>query len=77
MGLTVPFLGDGVIKHPINETYSGLKKSQIEEYLEEYHGSGIQHIAITTDNIIETIENMRENSVEFLAIPKRYYDNLR
>jgi 4-hydroxyphenylpyruvate dioxygenase len=65
------------IKNPINEPYEGLKKSQIEEYIDEYLGSGIQHIAISTDNIIETIANMKKNGVEFLEPPDSYYDNLR
>jgi len=65
------------IKNPINEPYDGLKKSQIEEYIDEYLGSGIQHIAISTDNIIETIANMKKNGVEFLEPPDSYYDMLR
>ena len=65
------------IKNPINEPYEGLKKSQIEEYIDEYLGSGIQHIAISTDNIIETIANMKKNGVEFLEPPDAYYDKLR
>ena len=54
------------IKNPINEPYEGLKKSQIEEYIDEYFGSGIQHVAITTNDIIKTIEALRENGMEFL-----------
>lgn len=65
------------VKNPINEPYEGLKKSQIEEYIDEYFGSGIQHIAITTDNILTSIENLRKNGVEFLTIPKSYYQILR
>ena len=65
------------IKNPINEPYEGLKKSQIEEYIDEYLGSGIQHIAISTDNIIETIANMKKNGIEFLEPPDSYYDMLR
>jgi 4-hydroxyphenylpyruvate dioxygenase len=65
------------IKNPINEPYEGLKKSQIEEYIDEYLGSGIQHIAISTDDIIETIANMKKNGVEFLEPPDSYYDSLR
>lgn len=68
---------DGLIKNPINEPYEGLKKSQIEEYLEQYHGSGIQHIAISTNNILETIQAMRNNGVEFLQAPQQYYQGLR
>lgn len=68
---------DNTIKIPINEPYKGLKKSQIQEYLEEYNGSGVQHIAVTTNNIIETISAMRENGVEFLTVPDTYYENLK
>lgn len=67
---------DGRIKNPINEPYQGLKKSQIEEFLEEFRGSGVQHIAISTDNIIETVKAMRANGVEFLEVPKSYYEAL-
>jgi len=69
--------GGGVIKNPINEPYEGLKKSQIEEYIDEYFGSGIQHIAISTNNIINTIKALRENGVEFLTVPGTYYDLLK
>lgn len=68
---------DNLIKHPINEPFDGLKKSQIQEYIEEYHGSGIQHIAIRTDDILKTIAAMRKNGVEFLTVPDTYYDALR
>ncbi|HSP88109.1 MAG TPA: 4-hydroxyphenylpyruvate dioxygenase [Ignavibacteriaceae bacterium] len=67
----------GGIKNPINEPYEGLKKSQIEEYIDEYWGSGIQHIAISTNNIIATIKALRENGVEFLTVPDAYYDILK
>lgn len=65
------------IKNPINEPYEGLKKSQIEEYLEEYHGSGVQHIAIRTADIVKSIKALRKNGVEFLSVPDTYYDTLR
>ena len=68
---------DNVIKLPINEPYKGLKKSQIEEYIEEYHGTGIQHITISTPNIISSIRALRKNGVEFLEVPATYYDELR
>ena len=69
--------GGGGVKNPINEPYEGLKKSQIEEYIDEYFGSGIQHIAISTNNIINTIKALRENGVEFLSVPETYYDLLK
>ncbi|MFQ5453578.1 MAG: 4-hydroxyphenylpyruvate dioxygenase [Candidatus Zixiibacteriota bacterium] len=67
---------DNKIKNPINEPYEGLKKSQIEEYIEQYHGSGVQHVALSTDNIIKTIAALRTNGVEFLQIPDTYYEML-
>ncbi len=66
------------IKNPINEPFDGLKKSQIEEYIDEYFGSGIQHVAITTKDIITTIKAMRANGVEFLSTPPdTYYKMLK
>ena len=66
-----------LVKNPINEPYEGLKKSQIEEFIDEYYGSGIQHVAITTNDIITTIKSLRENGVEFLSVPDTYYDILK
>lgn len=68
---------DSRIKNPINEPFEGLKKSQIEEYIEQYHGSGVQHIAIATPDLVSTIAALRTNGVEFLAVPDTYYDTLR
>lgn len=68
---------DNVIKMPINEPYKGLRKSQIQEYIDEYNGTGVQHIAISSSNIIESIEALRENGVEFLSVPDRYYEELK
>jgi len=65
------------VKNPINEPYEGLKKSQIEEYIDEYFGSGIQHIALSTKDIISTIANMKDNGVEFLQPPDTYYEMLK
>ncbi len=65
------------VKLPINEPAEGLKKSQIEEYLEFNSGPGVQHIALLSSNIIETISILRENGVEFLQLPSTYYDLLR
>lgn len=64
------------IKFPINEPAEGKKKSQIEEYIIFNNGPGVQHIAIETDDIIETISKLRAQGVEFLDIPESYYDDL-
>ena len=61
---------------PINEPHVGLKKSQIQEYLDYYRGSGIQHIAIHTDDIVGTVQQMTDRGVEFLDTPGAYYDAL-
>lgn len=68
--------GNGRIKFPINEPAKGTKKSQIEEYLDFYGGAGVQHIAVATDNIVETVSAMRDRGVEFLYVPDEYYDDL-
>lgn len=68
--------GNGRIKFPINEPADGKKRSQIEEYLDFYNGSGVQHIAVATDNIIETIDRLKAGGVEFLYVPENYYDDL-
>lgn len=61
---------------PINEPSDS--KSQIQEYLDEYKGSGIQHIAMITDDIVPTLENMRKNEMEFLnPPPNTYYGQLK
>ena len=51
--------GNGRIKFPINEPAAGLKKSQVEEYLDFYEGEGVQHLAVATDNIIETVKQLQ------------------
>lgn len=68
--------GNGYIKFPINEPAKGLKKSQIEEYLDFYRCAGVQHIAVATDNILETVSQMRANGVEFLYVPEVYYEDV-
>lgn len=68
--------GNGYVKFPINEPAEGKKKSQIEEYLEYYNGEGVQHIAIATSNIIETVHALQDRGVEFLRVPGSYYDSL-
>ncbi len=64
------------VKFPINEPAEGLKKSQIEEYLDFYGGAGVQHVAIATDDIVATVRALRANGVEFLDTPASYYEAL-
>ncbi len=68
--------GNGYIKFPINEPAQGKKKSQIEEYLDFYHGPGVQHVAVATNDIIHTVSELRRRGVQFLDIPMSYYDDL-
>ncbi len=62
----------GKIRIPINESTDD--KSQIEEYLHAYHGEGIQHIALVTDNIYTTVETLKSNGIKFLSVPDSYYE---
>lgn len=66
--------GNGRIKFPINEPAEGKKKSQVEEYLDFYEGEGVQHIAVATDDIIQTVRDLRSRGVEFLRVPDTYYE---
>ena len=68
--------GNGRIKFPINEPADGRKKSQIEEYIEFYNGAGVQHMALATDNIIETVTALRDGGIEFLTVPSSYYEDV-
>ena len=68
--------GNGFIKFPINEPAEGRKKSQIEEYLDFYKGAGVQHIAVATDDIIFTVDELRKRGVDFLRVPDTYYETL-
>ena len=63
---------DGIVRIPLNE--SSDPKSQINEYLDAYHGEGIQHIACFTDDIYATVEQMRAAGVEFLDTPDSYFE---
>ncbi|WP_304035794.1 4-hydroxyphenylpyruvate dioxygenase [Mesonia mobilis] len=65
--------GNGRIKFPINEPAEGIKKSQIEEYLDFYEGPGVQHIAVATDDIISTVADLRARGIEFLSTPPETY----
>jgi len=68
--------GNGRIKFPINEPAEGRKKSQIEEYLDFYGGPGVQHIALGTGNIVDTVTRLRDQGVDFLKVPSSYYREL-
>jgi 4-hydroxyphenylpyruvate dioxygenase len=68
--------GSRNVKFPLNEPAIAKKKSQIDEYLEFYGGPGVQHIALTTDDIVRTVQAMTAAGVEFLATPDSYYDEL-
>src|SRR5690242_475235 len=66
--------GTGRVKFPINEPAQGKKKSQIEEYLDYYRSPGIQHIALQTGDILNTVSTLRDNGMEFLRVPHTYYE---
>ncbi len=68
--------GNGRIKFPINEPAEGKKKSQVEEYLDFYGSQGVQHVAIATNNIIETVKDLKSRGVDFLTVPQSYYDTV-
>jgi 4-hydroxyphenylpyruvate dioxygenase len=68
--------GGGRIKFPINEPAKSRRRSQIEEYLEFYGGPGVQHIALATEDIVETVRALRHNDVSFLTVPRAYYEML-
>lgn len=68
--------GSGRIRFPINEPASGRRKSQIEEYLEFHQGPGVQHVALLTGNILETVDRLQAQGIEFLRVPSTYYREL-
>ncbi|MCH7480400.1 MAG: 4-hydroxyphenylpyruvate dioxygenase [Chloroflexi bacterium] len=68
--------GTGRIKFPINEPAEGKRVSQIEEYLNYYYTPGVQHIALQTGDILATMDNLSKRGIEFLRVPKEYYDAL-
>ncbi len=68
--------GNGRVKFPLNEPAAGKRKSQIEEYLDYYQGPGVQHIALATSDIIDTVSRLRRQGVEFLRVPNTYYEQL-
>jgi 4-hydroxyphenylpyruvate dioxygenase len=67
--------GTGKIKFPINEPAEGKRKSQIEEYIEFYNGAGAQHIALASENIVETVTDLKSRGVAFLETPDTYYED--
>jgi 4-hydroxyphenylpyruvate dioxygenase len=68
--------GEGKIKFPINEPAEGKRKSQIEEYLEFNHGPGVQHVALTSTDIVGTVEALGRRGVAFLSTPHAYYEEV-
>lgn len=68
--------GTGKVKFPINEPAEGKRKSQIQEYLDYYRGPGVQHLALSTDDILKTVAELSANGIEFLYVPTTYYDDL-
>ena len=68
--------GAGRIKFPINEPATGRRKSQVAEYLDYFGGPGVQHVALATRDIVETVSRMRARGLAFLPVPDAYYDDL-
>jgi 4-hydroxyphenylpyruvate dioxygenase len=68
--------GEGKIKFPINEPAEGKRKSQIEEYLDFNAGPGVQHVALTTTNIVQTVEALEQRGVKLLTTPRAYYEEV-
>lgn len=68
--------GTGKVKFPINEPAEGKRKSQIQEYLDYYRGPGVQHLALSTGDILETVTELSANGIEFLYVPTTYYEEL-
>jgi 4-hydroxyphenylpyruvate dioxygenase len=69
--------GNGYVKFPINEPAEGKRKSQIEEYLDFYGGPGVQHIALATNDILQTVSKLKAQGVDFLTVPHTYYTELQ
>jgi len=69
--------GDGRVKLPINEPAKGRRKSQIEEYLDYYRSPGVQHMALSTTDIVGTVQKLRANGLKFMTVPEAYYTDVR
>jgi 4-hydroxyphenylpyruvate dioxygenase len=69
--------GEGKIKFPINEPAEGKRKSQIDEYLEYYKTPGVQHIAMATEDIVESVDEMSKQGIQFLRVPGTYYEDAK
>jgi 4-hydroxyphenylpyruvate dioxygenase len=69
--------GNGYVKFPINEPAEGKRKSQVEEYLDFFPGPGVQHIALATNNILDTVNRLHDQGIEFLRVPHTYYTELQ
>ena len=69
--------GTGIIKLPINEPAAGLKRSQIDEYLQFYRSAGVQHIAMATDDLFATVSETNARGLESLAVPPAYYEDCK
>ena len=67
--------GNHRVKFPLNEPAVAKRKSQIDEYLEFYDGAGCQHIALATNDILRSVDILRDNGIEFLDTPDSYYDD--
>ena len=67
--------GNHRVKFPLNEPAIAKKKSQIDEYLEFYDGAGCQHIALATNDILRSVDILRDNGIQFLDTPDSYYDD--
>ena len=68
--------GNGYVKFPINEPAEGKKKSQVEEFLDFYDGEGVQHVALATNDIVHTVNELQARGIEFLSIPASYYEDV-
>lgn len=66
-----------VVKMPINEPAAGIRKSQIEEFVDYYGGPGVQHVAFRTNDIITCVTNLRKRGVQFIDVPDTYYDTMQ